>query len=33
MTMSDVINPEQESLAKEAEATISEWIRMIDSQN
>lgn len=31
--MSDVINPEQESLAKEAEATISEWIRMIDSQN
>lgn len=31
--MSDVINPEQASLAKEAEATISEWIRMIDSQN
>ena len=25
--MSDVINPEQESLAREAEATISEWIR------
>ena len=24
--MSDVINPEQESLAKEAEAAISEWI-------
>lgn len=26
--MSDVINPEQESLAREAEATISEWIRL-----
>ena len=25
--MSDVINPEQESLASEAEAAISEWIR------
>ena len=25
--MSDVINPEQESLAREAEAAISEWIR------
>lgn len=25
--MSDVINPEQESLAREAEATISEWIK------
>lgn len=24
--MSDVINPEQESLAREAEAAISEWI-------
>lgn len=24
---SDVINPEQESLASEAEAAISEWIR------
>ena len=26
--MSEVINPEQESLAREAEATISEWIRL-----
>ena len=26
--MSDVINPEQESLAREAEAAISEWIRL-----
>lgn len=26
--MSDVINPEQESLAREAEATISEWVRV-----
>lgn len=26
--MSDVINPEQESLAREAEADISEWIRL-----
>lgn len=26
--MSDVINPEQESLASEAEAAISEWIRL-----
>lgn len=25
--MSDVINPEQESLASEAEVAISEWIR------
>ena len=25
--MSDVINPEQESIAREAEAAISEWIR------
>lgn len=25
--MSDVINPEQEALAREAEAAISEWIR------
>ena len=25
--MSDVINPEQESLARKAEATILEWIR------
>lgn len=26
--MSDVINPEQESLAREAEAAIAEWIRL-----
>ncbi|RHE39637.1 hypothetical protein DW740_10410 [Blautia obeum] len=26
--MSNVINPEQESLAREAEAAISEWIRL-----
>lgn len=26
--MSDVINPEQESLSREAEAAISEWIRL-----
>lgn len=26
--MSDVINPEQESLAREADADISEWIRL-----
>lgn len=26
--MSDVINSEQESLAREAEAAISEWIRL-----
>lgn len=29
--MSDVINPEQESLAREAEAAISEWIKSIVS--
>ena len=31
--MSDVINPEQESLAREAEAAISEWIRLRYAKN
>ena len=26
--MSDVINPEQEALAREAEAAISDWIKL-----
>ena len=30
--MSDVINPEQESLSREAEATISDWIKLQSPQ-